>query len=150
MGRGSDISQRADRPVNDLHRASLLVVDDDPALLRVLAMQFEQEGYIVRTASDGLSAIETMQAHHPDVVVLDVMMPGISGLEVCSRIRADPELASITVLVLTARDAMEEPAFAAGADGFLSKPYDLRKLSALVRDMVALGPAVVGGLPRAT
>ena len=119
---------------------SLLVVDDDPVLLRVLAMQFEHEGYAVHTAPDGAEAIRLMRAHQPDAVVLDVMMPGMSGIEVCDAIRADPALASISVLVLTAHSAMEEPALAAGADGFVSKPYDLGSLTSRVRALVALRP----------
>ena len=127
-----------------MRRPGVLVVDDDHVLLRVLSMQFEQEGYAVRTASDGRRALEAMREEHPDVVILDAMMPDMGGVEVCRRIRADPELAAITILVLTAHSALEEPSFAAGADGFVSKPYDLRSLSTQVSELVALRALEVG------
>jgi CheY-like chemotaxis protein len=122
-------------------RPRLLIADDDPILLRVLAMQFEHEGYEVCTAVSGTEALASIRVDRPDAVILDGMMPDLGGVEACRLVRSDPDLAGVTVLVLTAYPGLEEPAYAAGADGFVGKPYDLRSLSARVRELVALRPA---------
>ena len=109
----------------------VLLVDDDPAMLRLLEVNFRLEGFETATASHGEEALESIRADRPDAVVLDVMLPGIDGLEVHRRMRADPTLTSVPVVFLTAR-AFNEEAFE--GEVFMSKPFDPGALIGLVRE----------------
>jgi len=113
----------------------LLVVDDVPTVLAVLQMRLEAEGFLVVTARDGVEAIDRARAEHPDLIVLDLMLPRLSGERVCEVLRADAQTRHIPIIVLSARVGESERlrAFAAGADAFLSKPYDVKHLVAEVR-----------------
>lgn len=121
----------------------ILLVDDEPALLRSVARSLRFEGYTVNTASDGPEALEALSAHRPDVVILDLMLPTLGGLEVCRRIRAAGEV--VPVLMLTARDAVTDrvAGLDAGADDYLPKPFAyeelLARLRALLRRSVPAG-----------
>lgn len=99
----------------------VLVVDDDDIIRRVVRTVLEADDFEVVEAKDGDEAIEKVSTDHPLVVVLDVMMPGLDGVEVCRRVRAD----GTKVLMLTARDDadVEQASKDAGADGFLAKPF---------------------------
>jgi two-component system response regulator MprA len=119
---------------------SILVVDDDARLAQVIAMFFENAGYEVVTAGGGAAALEALGAQRPDVVVLDVMMPGLSGIEVCRRIRSTADLADLPVLVLTADASNRALARDAGADGFLAKPFSLDGLRAEVEALLRVSP----------
>jgi CheY-like chemotaxis protein len=103
----------------------VLVVDDDPLILEVLQTVLDLEEFRVTTASDGESALDAIAAERPDVVVCDVMMPGLDGLEVCRRIKDDPSTADLPVVLLTARDRGEDriAGEAAGCDAYLTKPF---------------------------
>ena len=111
----------------------LLVVEDEPDLLDALVRGLAREGYAADGAADGESALEMAMVNEYDLVVLDLGLPGIDGLEVCRRVRARtrPPL----VLVLTARDAVEDrvAGLDAGADDYLAKPFDFRELTARLR-----------------
>lgn len=114
---------------------TVVVVDDEPDLLELVAYNIRQDGHEVVTASDGLSALEAVQTRLPDVVVLDVMMPGLSGLEVARRLRNQTETASIPIIMLTARaeEKQELEGLDAGADDYISKPFSMQVLMARIQ-----------------
>ena len=111
----------------------VLVVDDDAPILRMLERTLSAEGYDVRTAADGGSALAAVEREVPDLVVLDVSMPGLGGLDVCRRLR-NKGLA-LPILLLTARDAVSDrvAGLDAGADDYLVKPFAAEELLARVR-----------------
>ncbi len=114
----------------------ILVVDDDRAVRDSLRRSLAFNGYEVRTASDGLEALDQITERRPDALVLDVMMPRIDGLEVCRRLRAAGD--DLPVLMLTARDAVSErvAGLDAGADDYLPKPFALEELLARLRALL--------------
>jgi DNA-binding response OmpR family regulator len=105
---------------------TILVVDDDPVIQKLLAVNFEMEGYHVVTASDGEEALDRVAAERPAVVVLDVMMPKVDGIEVLRRIKASPHTANTPVLLLSAKAQAKDidDGMAAGADFYLTKPFE--------------------------
>ena len=109
----------------------VLVVDDEPTIAGSIAARLRAEGYAVDVAHDGPSAMARFESDEPDLVVLDVMLPGFDGLEVCRRIQA---VRSVPVLMLTARDAETDllVGLAVGADDYLTKPFSIRELAARV------------------
>ena len=117
-------------------RAVVLVVEDDSALREFLCTALADE-FEVECAVSGEEAIELAQRTRPDVVLLDVMLPGVNGLDVVRRIRSDRALSGIPVLVMTAFSEIEAgEAEAAGANRFLAKPFDLHELKAAVKDLL--------------
>ncbi len=109
---------------------SVLVVDDDPDVCDLVTYKLEQSGFEVRRASDGDAALREVARRVPDLVLLDIMMPGISGLEVLERWRSDQATAAIPVVMLTAK-AQEndvERGFELGADDYVVKPFSPREL----------------------
>jgi len=114
----------------------VLVVDDEASLSELLSMALRYEGWDVRTAADGSSAVRAAREFRPDAVVLDVMLPDFDGLEVLRRLRADrPE---VPVLFLTARDAVEDrvAGLTAGGDDYVTKPFSLEELVARLRSLL--------------
>jgi DNA-binding response OmpR family regulator len=111
---------------------TVLVVDDEEAIAEAVRARLESEGYRVLVASDGPQAIEQHAEHHPDLVVLDLMLPGMDGLEVCKQIQRD---GWTPVLMLTAKteEADKVAGFAVGADDYLTKPFSLRELASRVK-----------------
>jgi DNA-binding response OmpR family regulator len=105
---------------------TVLVVDDDPVILRLLEVNFEMEGFTVRMASDGQEGLDSAQAERPDIIVSDVMMPKLSGLELVAGIKADPSTASIPVILLSAKAqaADIQAGLDAGADDYVTKPFE--------------------------
>jgi CheY-like chemotaxis protein len=118
-----------------VHRRRILVVDDDPRLLHVVSMYLTIEGYEVATANDGEEALRHVDERPPDLIILDVMMPGMDGLEACRRLKRDPGTRSIPVLMFTALSREEdiEEGRSAGADRFINKPFSLIGLQAVIR-----------------
>src|SRR5436309_15444483 len=111
---------------------TVLVVEDEEAIAEAVRARLESEGYRVVVASDGPEAIEAHREHQPDLVVLDLMLPGMDGLEVCKRIQRDRWT---PVLMLTGKteEADKVAGFAVGADDYLTKPFSLRELTIRVR-----------------
>jgi DNA-binding response OmpR family regulator len=110
--------------------ASALIVDDDPDVCDLVAYKLEQSGFDVRRATNGQEALASVAAQHTDVVLLDIKMPGMSGLEVLERWRVEPSTAHLAVLLLTAkaREADIERGFALGADDYIVKPFSSREV----------------------
>ena len=103
----------------------ILVVDDTPANVRLLQALLGSRGYDVLTAVDGISALELVDSEHPDLILLDVVMPGLDGYAVCSRLRANEETAVLPVIMVTSSIGQEKTrAIEAGADDFLPKPFN--------------------------
>ncbi|HEX2699697.1 MAG TPA: response regulator [Acidimicrobiales bacterium] len=118
---------------------TVLVVDDDPVIQRLLRVNFEMEGYDVIVANDGVDGLERARAERPDIVVLDIMMPRMSGLDVAKALKADPGTASIPVLLLSAKaqEADLRAGDESGADGYLTKPFDPLQLLQRVEELLA-------------
>ena len=118
--------------------ATVLVVDDDPVIQKLLRVNFEMEGYEVIIAGDGVEGLERARADHPDIIVLDIMMPRMSGLDVTRELKADPDTAGIPVMLLSAK-AQETDLRAgdeSGADGYLTKPFDPLLLLQRVEELI--------------
>jgi two-component system, OmpR family, response regulator len=114
----------------------VLVVDDEPSLAELLASVLRYEGWDIEVAADGSSAVRTAREFKPDAVVLDIMLPDFSGLEVLRRVRA--ELPHVCVLFLTARDAVEDrvAGITAGGDDYVTKPFSLEEVLARLRGLL--------------
>src|SRR2546427_3781617 len=114
----------------------VLVVDDEPSLAELLASVLRYEGWEIRTAGDGASAVRAARDFRPDAVVLDIMLPDFDGLEVLRRVRA--EIPHVCVLFLTARDAVEDrvAGITAGGDDYVTKPFSLEEVLARLRGLL--------------
>ncbi len=116
----------------------VLIVDDEPDLRDLLVYNLQREGYIVVEAADGVEALEKAKSEQPDAIVLDVMMPGLSGLDVCRRLRENASLRKVPILMLTALDATEDyvRGLDVGADAYLSKDVDMPVLISQIRALM--------------
>jgi CheY-like chemotaxis protein len=126
-------------PAATASKGRVLVVDDDERLLRVVSMFLSIEGYEVITASDGGRALAEIIEQRPDVVLMDIMMPGFDGIEVCTRVRANPGTAGTPVLLFSALSSGPdaERARQAGANHLITKPFNLLGLAAIVESYCA-------------
>ncbi len=117
---------------------SVLLIDDEPDLVRLLDYNLTQAGYAVLSARDGASGLDLAARHAPDVVVVDVMMPGLDGWEVVKRLRAAPATARVSIMMLTAKaeEADRVLGLELGADDYLTKPFSVRELVARVRALL--------------
>jgi two-component system phosphate regulon response regulator PhoB len=125
----------------------LLLVEDDAALAELLEYRFEREGYAVRVTADGDEALELAAEETPDLVVLDWMIEGTSGIEVCRRLRRDKATAGVPIIMLTAREAEDDRVrgLETGADDYLTKPFSPRELLARVAAVLRrVRPALAG------
>src|SRR5277367_1157827 len=123
--------------INETSRPpKILVVEDEPAMVAGLRDNFEFEGYEVITASDGVEGLQKALDESPDLVVLDVMMPRMSGLEVCKQLRA--KRASLPIIMLTARgqEVDKVVGLELGADDYVTKPFSIRELLARVKSVL--------------
>jgi len=109
---------------------TVLVVDDEQDILDLVRFRLEHDGYRVLTASDGQTGLALAQAERPDLCILDVMMPKLSGLEVLAHLREDPSTAAVRVILLTARgqDADVDRGFELGAHDYVTKPFSPKEL----------------------
>ena len=108
----------------------VLVADDDRDIRELVVFKLTQAGYDVQAVADGAAALAAIQDNPPDLAVLDVMMPGLSGIDVLRKVRQDPTIASTAVILLTAksRDSDVDTGFATGADDYIIKPFSPREL----------------------
>jgi CheY-like chemotaxis protein len=119
--------------------ASILIVDDDPEIVSMLSTRLAARGYKVSTASDGKAAIERVKRELPDLVLLDVMMPGKSGWEVARALKQDPVTQSIKIVMVTAIgehvNEMTSPLY--GADAHIDKPFEFERLERVIAGLVS-------------
>ena len=127
--------------------ARVLVVDDDPVIVRLLEVNLRLEGYEVETASRGEEALERAAATAPDLVILDVMMPGLDGWETCRRLRELPAFAHTPVVFLSARaqDDDRSSGVALGLVSYVTKPFDPARLMELIAELLVEGRAPTAG-----
>jgi len=120
---------------------SVLIVDDTPVNLKLVRVLLSRQGFEVRTASTAEEALEMAQSFRPRLVLADIQLPGMDGLEMTRRLKAAPETHNTVVLALTAfaMKGDEEKAFAAGCDGYITKPIDTRTFPSLIREYMSKG-----------
>jgi len=123
----------------------ILIVDDEPNIVISLEFLMKREGFAVTVARDGEEGLAAIRERHPDLVVLDVMMPKRNGFEVLEEVRADPALAGVRILMLTAkgRPAESKKGLELGADAYMAKPFSTRELVDKAKFLLAVG----GGAP---
>ena len=121
-------------------RHKILVVDDEPFICRSLTFVLRKDDYLVFEARNGEEALAAIRLHKPDLVFLDVMMPKINGFEVTERVRSDPELAHVKIILLTAKgqESDREVGKTAGANDYMTKPFSPTKILERAREI--LGP----------
>jgi DNA-binding response OmpR family regulator len=129
-----------------LTQQRILLADDEPRLLHVVGLYLSMEGFEVTEASDGSEAIAMLDKDEFDLAILDVMMPGVDGIEVCRHIRSQPRTQTMPVLVFTSlsSDKDVERARLAGANHLITKPFSLPGLGAVVRSCFTDAPALTG------
>ena len=116
----------------------ILIADDEPNIVVSLEFLMKQRGYEVRVASDGAAALAAVADFRPDLVLLDVMMPSVSGYDVCQKLRENPEWQGIRIIMLSAkgREVEVSKGIAVGADAYVTKPFSTRDLVAKVSEML--------------
>lgn len=116
----------------------VLVIDDDPTALRLVGYVFHRADFEVHVAANGVDGLSKVDNVQPDVVILDVMMPDMSGLEVCERLRSQPSTAQLPIIMLSARGQVEDKisGFKAGADDYVPKPVEPEELVARARALL--------------
>jgi len=126
----------------------ILVVDDEPAIVNTVQAYLEKEGYTVHTALDGRAALKAARVFRPDLIVLDIMLPGMDGIEVLRRLRQESD---VYVLMLTARadETDKVVGLTMGADDYLTKPFSPREMVARVKAILRRGRGAVGGFSEA-
>jgi two-component system, OmpR family, alkaline phosphatase synthesis response regulator PhoP len=118
------------KEVSGMAKGRILVVDDEIYIVHILDFSLGMEGYEVLTALDGEQALEKARTEKPDLIVLDIMMPKLDGYETCKRLKADPEIKDVPVILLSAkgRNVDQKVGFEVGADDYITKPFSPRKL----------------------
>lgn len=126
--------------------ARILIVEDEAALVTLLSYSLEKEGFTVRVAADGEQALEALAEEPPDLVLLDWMLPHLSGIEICRRIRRDPATSGLPVIMLTARgeEADRIRGLDTGADDYVTKPFSPAELIARVRALLRRAHPAIG------
>ena len=124
-------------------KSKILIVDDAVDTVELLRKRFRSEGYDTAEANDGEEALQKVEQYHPDLIVLDVMMPKLDGYEVCRRLKADENTKYVPVLMLTAKGEIENKVkgLEIGADDYLPKPFDYKELSARVKSLLTIKEA---------
>ena len=122
--------------------ARILIAEDEPNIVTSLEFLLQKNNYEVRVARNGDEALQLVESFMPDVVLLDVMMPVRNGFEVCSKIRENPALRRVKIVMLTARgrDAERDKGLALGANAYMTKPFSTKELLATVEQLAAAKP----------
>jgi DNA-binding response OmpR family regulator len=120
----------------------ILIVDDEPSIVIPLEYLMQREGYEVTTATDGEAALQAVAERVPDLVILDVMLPRMSGFDVCRALRSDPRHGRLRILMLSAkgRESEVSKGLALGADAYVTKPFSTRELVVRVRQLLGGEP----------
>jgi DNA-binding response OmpR family regulator len=128
-----------------MSRSTVLVIDDEKDLLELVRYNLEKEHLDVITATDGQAGLEIGLRHKPDLVLLDLMMPGMNGLEVCKQLRSDARTRRVPIIMLTAKAAETDKivGLEMGADDYIVKPFSVRELLARVRAVLRRASAAV-------
>ncbi len=118
----------------------VLAVDDYPEILNIIETKLSRNGYEVRTECDATRAIEVIKEFRPDLILLDIMMPKITGFDLCDTIKSDPDIKDIKVIFLTAKDMefTRKKADEVGADGFVAKPFSPKELLEFINQQIGL------------
>jgi len=118
-----------------MKKGTVLIIDDEKDLIELVRYNLEKEGFDVIAATDGQAGLEVVKKHRPDLVMLDLMMPGLDGLQVCQRLRADPRMGRVPVIMLTAKatEADRVVGLELGADDYITKPFSPREVVARVK-----------------
>ena len=121
----------------------ILIADDEPSIVAAVEFLLQRDGYEVHVARNGEEALKQVEAHNPDLVLLDVMMPLKSGYEVCMRMREREDWRHIKIIMLSAkgRDAEVAKGLSMGADLYITKPFSTRELMAKIKTLLGQGPA---------
>jgi two-component system cell cycle response regulator DivK len=121
----------------------ILIVDDNPINLKLARVLLAGEGYQVRTAADAEEALAVLQVYRPRLILMDIQLPGMDGLDLTRQIKADPAMAATTILALTAyaMKGDQDKAVAAGCDGYVVKPIDTRALPGVIEGYLKRGAA---------
>ncbi|MBL7807216.1 MAG: response regulator [Saprospiraceae bacterium] len=121
--------------------AKVLIVDDEPNIVLAIEFLLQREGYQTEKAFDGIQALEIASGFQPDILILDVMMPGLNGFEVGQKVRQMPSLENTKIIFLTAKGTQrdKEIGYASGAEMYMIKPFDNEELVAAVNEMMAYG-----------
>jgi DNA-binding response OmpR family regulator len=117
----------------------ILIIEDDPGTVRFLVYTLEHEGYNVLPVTDGMEGLKKAQDEHPDLIILDVMLPGMDGYEICHRLRQKPETLTVPVLMVSGRARQDDKnvGLRMGADDYLTKPVDPETILAKVETLLA-------------
>ena len=129
--------------------ARILIADDDETIIRLLTITLRNEGYELIIARDGRAALNMVNSEHPDMAILDVMMPEMTGFEVCHALRAQPETATMPIIILSGLADVDDKVsgIQAGADEYVTKPFSPRVLVARVRALLRRSHGELGGEP---
>ena len=120
-----------------MEKEKILIVDDEPSILMSLEFLMHKEGYQVFIARDGAEALDTINKHTPDIIILDIMMPEVDGYEVCQLVKTNPSTSHIKVIFLSAKSKKEdiEKGLEMGADLYLTKPFSTRTLMSQIKSL---------------
>jgi two-component system, OmpR family, alkaline phosphatase synthesis response regulator PhoP len=123
------------REYSRVERNKILIIDDEPQIVRALELLMQREGFEVRSASDGIEALSSIEDAAPDLILLDLMMPRMDGFELCQKIRSNPAWKNMIIVILTAkgRDIEREKGMALGADHYVTKPFSTREVVQLIK-----------------
>jgi two-component system, cell cycle response regulator DivK len=122
-----------------MEQLTILIVDDNPVNMKLVRVLLTGDGYYVRTAADAHEALRVLKECHPKLILMDIQLPGIDGLELTRRLKADPSTRDILIIGLTAyaMKGDEDRILAAGCDGYIAKPIDTRNLPITIRSLLA-------------
>jgi len=125
----------------NMKRETIVAIEDEPDLLEVVRYNLAREGYEVLSAEDGLEGLDVIEKSHPDLVLLDLMLPGMDGVEICRRVKFDPETRSIPVIIVSAKGEESDVVLGLemGADDYVAKPFSPRELVARVKAVLRRG-----------